>query len=463
MFWNAKFPTFSNQFSHSDTFDVVIVGGGITGLSTAYYLKDSNLKVAVIEKDTVGRGVTAKSTAKISYLQGDIYQKLDEDQSYQYYLSQKDAIDSIVSIIKKEKISCDLEKVDSIIFTLDEDSIYKIEREKEILEKYGCSVFDVTSSKIKKGIGVHDTYVFHPVKYLAGLSRVLKDKISFYEHTLVSDIKKESDYYVLKTNSGVMRAHHVVLACFYPFFLYPFFTPLKSYLKREYVNVCKMDKGYPYSAISIDSTLHSIRYYKDYLLYNSNGHRLTSKIDYGKNYQQSQEDLVTYFGKKPTYTWANQDMISLDNLPFIGEVKSQLYIGCCYGGWGITNGTIAGRIISNAILKKKPLYHNLFRPQRMSFSLFASSFLGTFHYMKVYLQTLWKKNLPSYIRINGVSYAIYKDKEGEVHRVCLVCPHMKCHLVYNSYDETWDCPCHGSRFKLDGTLLLGPAKEDLKK
>ena len=82
--------------------------------------------------------------------------------------------------------------------------------------------------------------------------------------------------------------------------------------------------------------------------------------------------------------------------------------------------------------------------------------------MKVYAESLWKKNNPTYIRINGFIYALYEDKEYKVHKIRLLCPHMKCNLVFNSFDETWDCPCHGSRFDLDGKLIEGPAKENLK-
>ena len=82
--------------------------------------------------------------------------------------------------------------------------------------------------------------------------------------------------------------------------------------------------------------------------------------------------------------------------------------------------------------------------------------------MKVYTQALWKKSLPLFIKQGGISYGIYQDKEGITHRIKLICPHMKCHLVFNQEEETWDCPCHGSRFDLDGNLLEGPAKEDLK-
>ena len=124
MFWNAKFPNFSNSIHREELLDVAIIGGGITGLSTAYYLKDSNLKIGLFDKGKLGMGVTSKTTAKITYLQGDIYQRLGK-KAKKYYDSQKDAISEIVRIVKQEDISCDLEKVSSILFTIDENNIDK--------------------------------------------------------------------------------------------------------------------------------------------------------------------------------------------------------------------------------------------------------------------------------------------------------------------------------------------------
>lgn len=461
MFWNVNFPSTPLLQPVDAILDVAIIGGGITGLSTAYYLKDSNLKIALFDKEKIGQGVTSKTTAKITYLQGDIYQKLGS-RAKEYFLSQKMAISELLRIIEKEYISCDLEQVRSILFTLEDNNVLKLNCERKLLDSFHCHTFDVVDAKIKAGFGITDSYVFHPLKYLSGLCSVLLSKILFYENTLVQNIKKEEDSYILETSFGDFKARNVVVACHYPFFLYPNFFPLKTYIQREYVNVSKVRSNKYYSAINIDSNLHSIRFYNDYLIYGSNRHKLTSKIDYGKNYEKSKSDFKKYFHRVPEFTWMNQDIVSHDLLPFIGEISPHLFIGTAYRGWGITNGTLAGKILSDLILHRENEFSSLFSPSRMTISLFSNSFLGVFHYMKVYTEALWKKNNPTYIRINGIMYAIYEDKEHKIHKIRLLCPHMKCNLVFNSFDETWDCPCHGSRFDLDGNLIEGPAKENLK-
>lgn len=461
MFWNADFPTFNFE-NPVRKLDVAIIGGGLTGLSTAYYLRNSRLKVAVFEQSKIGSGVTSRSTAKITYLQGDIYQRLG-DKAESYYLSQKEAIWELLKIIEDENISCELEKVPSILFCLNKENDLKIQAEKKLLESFGSHPYEVQSPKISSGIGISDSYVFHPLKFLSGLSRSLISKVFIYENTLVFDIKKENGCYLIHTTDGDFFTKEVVIANHYPFFLFPNLFPLKTYVQREYVNVAKIAHPLSFTAINIDSNFHSIRYYKNYLLYGSNKQRITEKINFGKYYDKSRHEFRQYFNKNPEMTWDNQDIVSHDLLPFIGRIDRHLYVGTAYRGWGMTNGILAGKIISNFILHHSTLYQDLFSPTRMNLELAINSFLGTFHYMKANTLAFLQKTNPSYIKINGILHAIYEDEEHKIHKICLLCPHMKCHLVFNSYDKTWDCPCHGSRFSLDGSLIKGPATKSLIK
>ena len=153
----------------------------------------------------------------------------------------------------------------------------------------------------------------------------------------------------------------------------------------------------------------------------------------------------------------NQDVMSNDQLPFIGKIKDNLYISTAYNTWGMTNSTIGAKLISDLINNKDNEYVSLFNPNRINFPLIINSFIGLFHYLKSYLEALFHKSNPHYVRINGLIYGIYIDKEGIEHKVKLICPHMKCPLVFNQKELTWDCPCHGSRFDLDGNILETPA------
>ena len=200
--------------------DVLIIGAGITGLSTAYHLINNNLKVVVVDKDEIGNDVTARTTGKITYLQELIYtrlkKELSEEISKNYLESQLEAIDILTNIIEKEKIECDLEQVKSFVFTKDKKELKKLKEEKELLEKFGIAVLDYNNA-----IGVNNTYVFHPIKYLMKLKEiVLNNNIEIYEKTNIIEIKKEDEYICLTENNKI-KAKKVVLACHYPFFLFP--------------------------------------------------------------------------------------------------------------------------------------------------------------------------------------------------------------------------------------------------
>ena len=443
--------------------DILIIGGGITGLTIAYYLKESNKKIMLIDKSTIGSGITSKTTAKITYLQQDIYRKLinihGKSKAKEYYNSQKEAINEILKIIKDNHIECDLEKVDSILFTTNNKN--KLLKEKNILENYGEKVNNYQDNFIKNGFVVNNTYTFNPIKYLNSLKKIIKDKVTIYEKIIVSNLKKERDNYLVKTNKGIINSKIVVLACHYPFFIIPNLFPLKTHIEREYVCSSKIKNPKKNTMINIDKDLYSVRYYQDSIIYGSNEHRLTNKIDYQKQYQKSKEDFIKYFNNKPNYLWMNQDIISNDYLPFIGKLKDNLYISTAYNTWGMTNATIGGKIISDLILKKDNRYINLFNPNRINIPLIINSFIGIFHYLKAYIESLYNINNPYYIKIKGITYGIYIDKEGKKHKINLLCPHMKCHLVFNKQEKTWDCPCHGSRFDLDGNIINTPSTKKI--
>lgn len=460
--------------------DILIIGGGITGISTAYFLMNSNKKVTIIDKSTIGMGVTCKTTAKINYLQGIIYQQLEKNfdikTSKLYFDSQLEAIELIKQIIQKEKIDCDLEKCDSIIFTKKKSGFSKIETEQKILKSWGVKCKTINTLQIhfpiQYGISVPNTYTFHPLKYINSLKKVINKKINIYEHVMALEITKKNDIFEIKTNQGIISSKYVIVTCHYPFFIKPSFIPIKTYVEREYVNASKfkIDDNY-FTAISIDSTLHSIRFYKDYIIYGSNKHRLTNKIEYKNNYEKSKNDFKRLFSKEPEYTWMNQDIVSNDGLPIIGVMDKKqpnLFVATAFGAWGMTNGTIAAKILTDIILGKDNKYIDLFNPQRINTTNIVNSIVGAMHYAKVYLQTTVKKNPVFYndsvyiIKINGKYYGVYYDYYGKKHIVNHKCPHMMCNLVFNDEEKTWDCPCHGSRFDIDGNVIEGPANYSIK-
>lgn len=204
--------------------DILIIGGGITGLTMSYFLRNYQGKVTLIDKDLVGHGVSLKTTAKISYMQG-IYNDIKKYHGFYkaklYLKSQIEAMNTIINIIKTNNIQCDLKCVDSILFTLDKNKMSKIDKEKEILNECNIFVNDVFNETIESGIKVSDTYVFHPLKYINGLKRIVSNKIDIYENTLAMDINLKNNKWEIRCNNGMIIANKVVVATHYPFFIYP--------------------------------------------------------------------------------------------------------------------------------------------------------------------------------------------------------------------------------------------------
>lgn len=454
--------------------DVLIIGGGITGISTLYHLKNSDLKICLVEQNIIGHGVTGRTTGKINYLQGTVYRDLVNKYSLEvaeaYLLSQLDAIKQIKRIIKKENIDCNFEKVDSYVFSSKLKDINKLLEEKAILEKLGIKVID---SQTKKGyaIGVTDTYVFHPLKYLRALKKIcIEAGKEIFEKTKIYKIKKDQQLYICYTKDYVIRAKKIIFACHYPFFILPYLMPLKTYTEKSIITA-SLANYKTKTLLSSSNPCQSIRYYQDdhsYMIYLSNSHNICNSLNENKNYKQTIIE-ANNLGLKPLYIWKNDDLITVDKMPYIGKIQKhneQLLIGTGYNTWGMTNGTLAGMILSDIILGRKNEYEKLFNPLRTSclsdidkYMINVGSSMKGFIQNKLFKNKSWYDEKVKVVKHNGKSIGIYDD--GEKHMVYNKCPHMGCSLIFNEVEKTWDCPCHASRFDIDGKCIKGPSVYDI--
>ena len=459
---------FSNNITTLDKnidCDVLIIGAGITGLSTAYHLMNHNLKVIIVERDEIGNGVTAKTTGKITYLQELIYTKLkkelDEKTSEQYLKSQLKAIDILTSIIKTEKIACDLERVSSFVYSRDEKELIKLKQEKELLKKFGIKVKDYN-----KAISVDDTYVFHPLKYLMQLKEIIvKNDIEIYEKTNVINIKKK-DCFICSTENYSIKAKKIILACHYPFFIFPLLFPIKCHLEKSYIATIK-NKNRKMTMITTKIPTTSLRYHLDNMIYLNGSHPISTKNNENDNFN----NLIKETQKlgKIDYIWSNQDIITFDNLPIISKITDDLLIGTGYNTWGMTNGTLAGKILSDVILNIENEFSDLFSLDRNKSLNSIKNILveiirngKSFTTNKIIKNKNWYNEKVIFTKKNGKNIAIYIDENKKKHIVYNKCPHLKCSLIFNEFEKTWDCPCHGSRFNLDGDCIAGPSRYNIR-
>lgn len=453
--------------------DVLIIGGGITGISTAYHLINSNLKVCLVESNLVGHGVTSKSTAKLTFLQETVYSSLEKEKARLYLKSQKEAIDIVNKIINDNDIKCNYENVSSIVFTNNEKEVKKIKKEEELLKEFGINVKRInklpSGEKIEYGISVNDTAVFNPIKYLNALKKIcLKNGICIYENTKIVNIEYDGNYYICKANKNFIKTKYIVFATHYPYFLFPYFMPMKCYLEKSYISAFLVDNNFSFSAITSSYPTISLRYYSDknktYQIYLNGSHNLCNKYNEKVNFK----NLINNLKVKPEYIWSNKDIMTNDRLPYIGEIKNNMYIATGYNTWGMTNGSIAGKIISDSILDKSNIYIDLFDPRRglnlkklSTFPLILFSNIKSFVGMKLKKYKNWYGDNIIIKKEDGKDIAIYIDDDGNEHIVYNKCPHLKCSLLFNEIEKTWDCPCHGSRFDIDGKLIEGPSNYNI--
>lgn len=456
--------------------DVLIIGGGITGISTAYHLKDSNLKVALVEANTIGSGVTSKTTGKLTYLQEDLYLKIQnycgKEVAKKYYESQKEAIKLVEKIITENDITCDFVKSPSYVFTNNTSNIGTLQKEKNLLLSFGASIKENSSLPnnipCKYSIYVEDTYVFHPLKYLNALKKILqKNKVKIYEHSRILSIDWKNDFYLCKTKDAFIKAKSVVLALHYPYFLFPFLMPLKVTLEKSYIGAFPTNEAVNFNAISIDNPVCSMRYQeeneKKYQIFLYDSHNICMETNDLEHFQKLKEFSYPY-----EYLWSNIDIITGDYLPYIGKIHHHLFLATGYQTWGMTNGSLAGKMISDLVMKKENPYAKIFDPKRkinlgkvVRFPLAMMSNMKSFIGEKLFLKKPWYHEKITFLNRNGKKLAIYTDERGEKHMVYRQCPHLKCNLIFNEEELTWDCPCHGSRFDLDGKCIQGPSNYDI--
>lgn len=458
--------------------DVLIIGAGITGLTTAYYLRH-HPSICIVDAGKIGHGITLNTTAKVTYLQERIYTKINhafnKEKAIEYLKSQRQAIVYLKNIIEDEQIDCDFKKTPSYVFANTEKEVEPLKVEYNFLKEQGVPIKEeALPEKITtySSYSVDDTYTFHPLKYLEGLYQVLeKSKIPVYENSPILKIEEKDGKYWCYSNHAVIKAQRVVLACHYPFFLFPFLLPLKSSIEKSYIVVSRVKKDSGYSCISSASPTYSCRFYDDgkdiYQISLSESHNTAFRQDDEKHFRRV-KDIFGLADENIVEEYSNVDVLTPDHMPYVGKLKHNMYIAVGYNTWGMTNGVLAGRILSDMIEYRQNEFASLFHPYRrnlvhyakMPYYLFGQtkSFMGA----KIKKKKDWYPHTITFKREDGKNLGIYIDDEGRKHIVYNTCPHLGCSLLFNEREKTWDCPCHSSRFSLEGECIKGPSVKDIK-
>lgn len=457
--------------------DILIIGGGISGLSTGIELLENNQKFIIVEKKQCGMGITSLSTGKLTFAQGLIYDKIMKNYNYitalKYYKSQKDAINKAYNNITKYDIDCDYEVVPSYVFTNNESDIVKIKKEQRFYDKAEvkyCEIYSLPNNyPLKYGLEFEDTAMFNPLKYVKGLKKVIeKSENKIFENTTVHEIKKLGKVYEVITDRGSIYAKKVIVTTHYPFFIIPGLIPFKTYIEKSYLLATSM-KSPKISAITSNKPTITMRNYGDnYFIFGSNSHSAASHYNFKKQFDELMKKYSNHFDSEIKYMWSAHDVMTNDSIPYIGKVNNeQIYIATGFNKWGMTNGILSGRLISDLILKKFNPYTSIFSFKRkFSINRILNLIKNDCKTIFTLIATKIVKNHKFYdhaevVNIDGEPVGIYRHN-GKEYKVKNTCPHMKCSLIFNEVEKTWDCPCHGSRFDIKGNVITGPSTYSIK-
>lgn len=453
--------------------DVLIIGAGISGILTAYMLKQNGRDVILIDAAEVASGNTKNTTAKITSQHNLIYHKLisefGEEKARQYAKANELAIKKYKEIIEEREIECDFEPKSSYIYSLNEvnslreevDAANKVGIDAEFVEKVNLPF------EIKGAIKFNNQAQFNPLKFLKDISHDLV----IYENTRAIEIKKD----LVITNKGNITANHIVVATHYPIMNTPGYYFLRMHQERAHVialeNVNDVDGMY----IDLDKDGYSFRSYNNLLLLGGVKQR-TGENEDGGNYDKLREVAKELYPKsKEKYHWSAQDCMTIDGIPYIGKYSDEtpnIYVATGFNKWGMTSSMVSAMIISDMILENENDFSEIFSPKRFDLSLSINNLtkdIGetakNFIAQKIYIPSSKIEHIRNghagIVEYNGEKVGVYKDNEGKEFIVSTKCSHLGCQLHWNADELTWDCPCHGSRFDYKGRLIGSPATKDL--
>lgn len=472
--------------------EVCIVGAGLVGILTAYYLSKNGKKVIILEKDRVCSKTSGNTTAKITSGHGLFYKYLIDSEgkkfAKKYYEANEHAINNYKNIIEKENIDCDFEYQNSYIFTEKEEELTKIKDEVESLHLIGADAEFTTKTdlpfSIKGAIKFKNQAQFNSRKFaIQLLDKMIKEgNVKIFESSKVIDIKKDDGFYNILTKENIVKAKYVVQACRYPIINAPGFYFFKMYQSKSHGIAIDADTDF-FEGMYINSELptKSFRTIKDgdkrLLAIVGQDYKTGSEIDYA-NIEVQLEKIAKdmYPNCKIKYRWSAEDCISLDKIPYIGEFSKfmpNVFVATGFKKWGMTTSLVAANIICDKILEIKNEYEDIFKATRtepiknikevenMLKQTTKSLIIDKLEIPKEKLEEI-KNGEGKIIVVDGKKVGIYVDEHGKVFKVNPVCSHLGCELIWNSLEKTWDCPCHGSRFDVSGKSLEVPSVDDLK-
>lgn len=483
---DTDYPALSGKL----TVDVVVVGGGITGLTTAVLLKHGGASVALLEARRVALGTTGNTTAKITALHGMTYgplvKKHGKDAAATYAEANLVALEFIASLVADRSIDCGFRRLPAYTYTQAADMVSEIQAEVHAARQAGLDASFVTNTplpfSVKAAVRLDNQAQFHPRRYALELARLVDGAGSqVFEQSRALKLAKHDGRVVVTTKHGEVTAGHAVIAT-----LLPFHDPAglfaKTHPSRSYAVSVRIAETAPEGMfLSADTPTRSVRPYDDasgpMLVIGGEEHKTGQETHTPARYAAVEAWARQHFTVQSVeHRWSAQDYVPADGVPYVGSTggSGRVLVATGFKKWGMTNGTAAAIMMSDLILQRPNAWLGLFDPTRLKLGASVGALLKENANVA---QRFVRDRLPSFGTSNGDALApgegavidrgghkvaVYRDPDSGLRAVSARCTHLGCIVSFNGAEKTWDCPCHGSRFATDGTVLEGPATMPLE-
>jgi glycine/D-amino acid oxidase-like deaminating enzyme/nitrite reductase/ring-hydroxylating ferredoxin subunit len=483
---DTEFPPLAGEVA----VDVAVIGAGITGATAAYLLAREGRSVALLETNRICHGATGYTTAKLtvghSLVYSELVESFDVDVARLYARSNQEAIERVAAIVAEHGIECDLERAPNYVYAESDAKAADVRREVDAARAAGVAAELTTETDlpypVAAAVRVDDQAQFHPWKYVAALVRLVADAGGHvFERTRATGVRAGRPC-VVETTRGTVDARHVVVATQLPFLDRGLFFA-KAHPTQSYALAAPCEDAPRGMYISVDQPTRSVRSTPApgggrLLIVGGEGHKPGAEPDTGARYDRLETFMRERFGAGPaTHRWSTHDFTPVDKLPYVGRLRrgdDRVLTATGFAKWGMTKGTLAAAMLTDAIVGRENEYAELYDANRIDARRSAGAFAK--ENGQVALRFFGERvrsrdgreeverlapGEGTVARVGGKLYAVSRTDDGRLVSLSARCTHLGCIVGWNPADRSWECPCHGSRFAADGTVVQGPATRDL--